>query len=281
MAENNGSLPEFCNDSIREAVCVHTSKIFDSCKDKDCIEDLRVYPTCSSQEILDTACSIRPQTAKLLYADIKVEEISFNRGCYTVDVTYFYKVTGEAFPCQKTVTGLAIFEKRVILYGSEGNAKVFSSRNQRAACMDTRSMPVAVVEAVDPLPLSLKIVDSSCACGYDCEVKCIPEEIANCFNDEIITSPTRKQLYVTLGQFSIIRLERDTQLLVPIYDYCIPSKECAGGVEDDPCTVFSNIPFPVNDFFPPNGDSSKCVVGDCTAAAAAATATSTAAAAEN
>ena len=29
---------------IREAVCIHTKKIFDSCKDKDCIEDLRVYP---------------------------------------------------------------------------------------------------------------------------------------------------------------------------------------------------------------------------------------------
>ena len=33
---------------IREAVCIHTKKIFDSCKDKDCIEDLRVYPTCGS-----------------------------------------------------------------------------------------------------------------------------------------------------------------------------------------------------------------------------------------
>ena len=29
---------------IREAVCIHTRKIFDSCRDKDCIEDLRFYP---------------------------------------------------------------------------------------------------------------------------------------------------------------------------------------------------------------------------------------------
>ena len=29
---------------IREAVCVHTRKIYDSCRDKDCIEDLRFYP---------------------------------------------------------------------------------------------------------------------------------------------------------------------------------------------------------------------------------------------
>ena len=33
---------------IREAVCVHTRKIYDSCKDKDCIDELRVYPTVNS-----------------------------------------------------------------------------------------------------------------------------------------------------------------------------------------------------------------------------------------
>ena len=30
---------------IREAVCINTSKIFDSCRDKDCVDDLRVFPT--------------------------------------------------------------------------------------------------------------------------------------------------------------------------------------------------------------------------------------------
>ena len=33
------------DDCIKEAVCVNTRKIMDSCRDKDCIEDLRVYPT--------------------------------------------------------------------------------------------------------------------------------------------------------------------------------------------------------------------------------------------
>ena len=33
---------------IREAVCIQTRKIFDSCRDKDCIEDLRVFPTVST-----------------------------------------------------------------------------------------------------------------------------------------------------------------------------------------------------------------------------------------
>ena len=34
---------------VREAVCVHTKKIMDACRDKDCVEDLRVYLTQSSQ----------------------------------------------------------------------------------------------------------------------------------------------------------------------------------------------------------------------------------------
>ena len=83
------------NRSIREAVCIHTRKIFDSCKDKDCIEDLRVYPTRSSQTILDQANCVKAGQAELLYAYINVEPISFNKGFYTVDVRYFYRITGE------------------------------------------------------------------------------------------------------------------------------------------------------------------------------------------
>mgnify|MGYP003574024313 CR=1 FL=1 len=242
-----------------DAVCVHTKKIFDSCRDKDCIDDLRVYLCSSSQAIIDNAFSIRPRSATLLCANVRVEEINFNRGCYTVDVTYFYKVYGEAFPCGHTVKGLAVFEKRVILYGSEGTSKVFSSANNCYFCGRNNNLPIAVVEAVDPLALSMKIVDVCCN-EQGMETRDIPNEIMANFDEEIITTGTCKQLYVTLGQFSIIRLERDTQLLMPVYDYCIPDKECTGGGDEDPCMVFSHIPFPVNDFFPPTECDDKCTI---------------------
>ena len=58
--------------SIREAVCIHTKKIFDSCKDQDCMEDLRVYPTRCSQEVIDRAVSVKAGTAELLCAYIDV-----------------------------------------------------------------------------------------------------------------------------------------------------------------------------------------------------------------
>jgi hypothetical protein len=34
------------------------------------------------------------------------------------------------------------------------------------------------------------------------------------FDDEIVTGGDEKRIFATLGQFSIIRLERDTQLVV-------------------------------------------------------------------
>ena len=37
-----GPVEDACG--VREAVCIHTRKIYDSCRDKDCIEDLRFYP---------------------------------------------------------------------------------------------------------------------------------------------------------------------------------------------------------------------------------------------
>ncbi len=250
-ASNNAANLANC----RESVCVHTSKIFDSCRDKDCIEDLRVFPTGASQCIIDSAFSIRPSSARLLYTDVRVDELNFNRGCYTVDLTYFYKVTGRVFPGDRIVTGLAIFDKRVVLYGGEGGSKVFSSHGGGT---NLSNLPTAVVEAVDPLILAMKIVDCSCGCSCDRDPHDIPQEIGSFFDSDLVTSSTGKQLFVTLGQFSIIRLERDTQLLMPVYDYCIPDKECAAGGDEDPCTLFGNIPFPVNDFFPPPGNPGKC-----------------------
>lgn len=233
---------------INEAVCIHTNKVYDSCRDKDCVEDLRVYPTCSSQAIIDSAFSIRPRSAQLLYADINVDEISFNRGYYTVDVTYFYRVVGESFPGGCEVRGLAVFDKRVVLFGSEGSVRVFTSDGNTLSAAE---QPIAVVEAVDPIALNMKLADAPIACG-DQELREVPQAILDAMGEDLILNPTGRILYATLGQFSIIRLERDTRIVIPVYNYCFPDKECVGSSEDDPCTLFSRIPFPVEEFFPPD-----------------------------
>lgn len=138
---------------IREAVCIHTRKIYDSCRDKDCVEDLRLYPTASSQAVIDRAISLKAGKAELLYAYIDVEPMGFHRGFYTVDVRYFYRITADAFVGASrpvSVCGLAIFDKRAILFGSEGSAKVFASTASMGTldsqALESSNLPVAVVE---------------------------------------------------------------------------------------------------------------------------------------
>ena len=247
------------SDCIKEAVCIHTRKIFDSCKDKDCIEDLRFYPTAESQRYIENAVSVRAKSAELLYVTTDVEEITFNRGFYTVDLRYYYKIRGEAFQLVNRscpITGLAVFDKRVILFGSEGSAKIFTSDTIISGldehCLAKTNLPTAVVEAVDPIILGMKIVDVCDHHRSDCEVTEIPCCIRAAFGCELMMGGDSRRVYVTLGQFSIVRLERDSQLLMPAYDYCLPEKECVGSGEDDPCSLFSKISFPVDEFFPPD-----------------------------
>jgi hypothetical protein len=251
---------------LREAVCVHTRKIYDSCKDKDCIEDLRLYLTRESQCYIDNAVSVRAKSAKLLYVAIDVEEVTFNKGYYTVDLRYFYKVKGDAFSLGSRpmeITGLCIFDKRVILFGSEGNAKIFSSKTVLDGLdpqnLEYTNLPSAVCEAVDPIVLGMKLVDVCDHHKCDCSITEVPNFINNSFLGDLIFDNSDRRVYVTLGQFSIIRLERDTQLLMPSYDYCMPDKECIGSNDDDPCSLFARINFPVDEFFPP--DTLECPEG--------------------
>lgn len=255
-----------CNvasNSFREAVCIHTKKICDACIDKDCIEDLRVYLTKDSQATLDCATNAKPRSAELLHVALDVQPVQFTRGHFSVDITYYYRILADAIvggtrPC--TVCGLAVFSKRVILAAGESNAKIFTSRLcdcPEQHTMMTCNRPEAIVEVVDPMILASKVVDVCNCCRTDCEIIDLPHSICSCFDNELVLGGEAKRLYVTIGQFSIVRLERDTQLLIPAYDYCIPKKDCSaisGTSDEDPCEMFSRIQFPITSFFPPCGE---------------------------
>ena len=248
---------------IREAVCIHTRKIYDSCRDKDCIEDLRFYPMLQYADVIGRALSVKGSSAKLLHVYVDVEPVSFNRGFYTVDMRYFYHVTLQAYasgPIPQNVEGLCVFDKRVILFGSEGNAKIFSSKMRTGEpdiqMLQRTNLPTAVVEAVDPIVLDARVVDRSGRRDRECELCEIPDFISGCFNGGLSNGDDGRRVYITLGQFTIVRLERDSQLLIPVYDYCMPQKDCSGtggaDANEDPCSIFRNIAFPVGEFFPPS-----------------------------
>ena len=250
-----------------ETMSIHTRKITDSCRDKDCIEDLRVYLTTGSQSILDSCAGAKVRCAELLYAGIEVEPVAFDRNHYCIDVTFYYQILADATVGHNrpaALCGLAVFSKRAVLCGEDSRAHIFTSRTviDGADGFTQRftNRPTAVVEVLDPMVLSSK-VRNTCDCAGGCMVQ-IPPFIRAMFDEELVLSGDQRRLFVTLGQFSIVRLERDAQLIVPVLDYSIPTKECCdapGCCAEDPCEVFSRIPFPTAQFAPSGCDSGcKC-----------------------
>jgi len=286
-------LPGLINEKdlckIKEAVCIQVEKIYDSCKEKDCIEDARVYfrnPT-KVQGLINNAINVKAKNAEVVKVFADVEEVPFKRGFYTVDVKYFIKVDIEFYLTRPnggvnvyTVPGLVTFDKKVILFGSEGSVKIFTSKfsgnsaeDPVHSSLEQSNLPISKVEVAEPITLSASIVDV-------CKVKCdsrdghasyVPNNISELLEEVDLSdvnfwgeeefdrggkgggsaaSPTRV-VVVTIGLFSIIKLTRYVQLLVPAFDFCIPHKRCISATEENPCELFETIEFPTDEFFPP------------------------------
>ena len=281
MSDNNQAGTACDLRGIREAVCVHTDKISDSCLAKDCIEDLQVYLTVPSQQALDCAVSAKARYVELLHVGVHVETVPYSTGYYTVDLTFYYRVIADASAAggrPTTVTGLAIFSKRLVMFGGETSARSFSSRSG-VSCLckqaiQAGNVPEAIVEVVDPMILGSRVQE---VCNCNCcppSPPVIPEAILGCFEEQLVLDGESKRLLVTIGQFSIARLERSTQLLIPTFDYCIPSKTCknvGSSNTESPCEVFGQIEFPMDAFFPSKNDPCIPAKDSCTNCAKTAT----------
>jgi len=115
---------------------------------------------------------------------------------------------------------------------------------------------LAQTEVVDPICLAAKIVEpteNSCCCCGETDVNSIPQSICGVFDDIFVDNENSRKVYVTIGLFTIVRLERDVQLLIPVIDFCIPQKDCTAtsASESNPCELFEKLRFPVDEFFPP------------------------------
>ena len=169
MAENRQS-SSFGDRNAKEMICIDTYRILDSCRDKDCFEDVRVFLTDYGQEIIEKTCAVRAKSASILWAYIDIDPVPFNRGFYQLSIKIYVKVTCEACVGPgniQTFDGLGVVEKRLILFGSEGNVNIYRSEKgcsafcptpKRCRCSGTTNLPVAVLETVDPIVLSSKVV---------------------------------------------------------------------------------------------------------------------------
>lgn len=262
MSDNRGfSASSGQRQGERETVCIDTLRVLDSCRDRDCYEDVRVYLSEFGQEIIDHTTSVRTKNAKILWTFVGVDPVRFNRGFYQVTVRFYIKVEMEAcmgIGRNQEFCGIAVAEKKVILYGSVGNVSIYRSDPAIGPCdlgnLDNYStnMPVAVVEVVDPVLLSAKVVEPCSPCG--CCVCCcgdIPEAITASVSGALVDNDDGNRLLVTIGIFSVVRIERPAQYLINATDYCVPDKECRITDEDDPCSLFRKMAFPIGEFCPP------------------------------
>ncbi len=253
----------------RDNVCIDSYRILDSCKDKDCFEDTKLMMTDYGQEIIEKASQIRVVSTEILWTDITVNPVKFNKGFYQVGVRYYTKLVLEACVCMgkvQEIEAIAVNDKMVVLYGGEGSVSTFRSADVPGDfCMCKNDeikgsgKPSVVVEVVDPIALSVKVAEDKpvgcCCCVSSCDD--LPSRVLNCMNGSLSSSDNGKNVYVSLGFFSIIRMERPAQLIVSATEYCVPDKVCPKCTEEDPCAIFAKMSFPINEFCPTSFSSDR------------------------
>lgn len=248
----------------KESICIDTYRVLDSCRDKDCFEDTVVYLTDFGREIIERTTAVRAKSACVVFANISVDPINFNRGFYQISIRIYVKLRFEACVCRgnsQEFEGIAVVEKKVILYGSEGNVSIYKSGVEDTFCSHpdlsgaecSTNMPIAVLEVADPIVLGVKIEREhrvNCCCC--CSASDIPESVCCKLSAPLCDNDDGKTLTVSLGFFSVVRMERPAQLLISGTEYCVPDKECITSEDESPCSIFRHMQFPVNEFCPPS-----------------------------
>ncbi len=199
---------------------------------------------------------MRIRSAEVIKAFLHLEPVPFNQGFYAVDLNFFLDVCLDLFTpqtaCPTIVHGVCMANKRVILFGSEGNVKMFSSgRNPEDPDVELSTgkvLPKATCMVSEPIGLSAKICDRPPQ-GSDICSK-IPSSVCSLYGAEFDYSSTRA-VYATIGMFTIVQLVRTVPMLIPTYEFYVPDKETVP-TSDSPREMFRKIEFPTGDFFPPN-----------------------------
>ena len=267
MAENRFPCSGSQTGRGGELVSIETNRILDSCRDRDCFEDVKVLLTDFGNEILEHTANIRTKNACITWTYIGIEPVKFNRGFYSVLIRFYVKLTFEACLCggkSQEFDGVAVLEKRVILYGSESNVSVFKSNPDASdycatpePCCAGKNVPIAVVEVVDPIVLNVKVHEPDEPCCSCCCCGDIPERVSDRLCGTLNDRNDGRYLTVSLGIFSVVRIVRPAQYLINATEYCVPDKECISAEEDNPCTLFRSMAFPSAEFCPPGFDGRR------------------------
>ncbi len=253
---NNCTNP--CDDDI---FCIDTNRIYDSSRAQDCLDSLRVALPPGVAEKLRCCSNLKIKDVKVIWAQITTDEVPFNCGYFQINVRYYFYVCFGCCcdNCPVDFEGLAIAEKCVVLYGGEGNVSIFSSNITDEVCPSTclssvvagTNRPKVVVEIASPVALNICLTENTCPVPFPNEYNAIPDSILALFENGLDTSSNAcVSLYVSIGIFALIRIERPTQLIVPACDFCIPDADKSPVSQCDPCSLFCSTPFPISEFYP-------------------------------
>lgn len=239
------------NKPFKEVVCIDAMRIFDSCSSQDCLEDVEFSFDCQDQNAINSAEYIKTKCIDVTDVSFAISPVAFNQGFYAVDVTYYFRAQIEVYCSENlppvVVFGKACFTKKVILFGSDGSTQRFVSTDCcppqqeapvsgcAACCKGIATLPTATANIVPPMCLDTKLVPN-CGCSES------------------------KTVLITIGLFAIISLQRAVPVMIPVYDYCVPEKECSTS-SDTPCEMFEKIAFPTSEFFPRGLENYSCC--DC------------------
>ena len=261
MSDNRFSCGSSDRGGKTELVSIETNRILDSCRDRDCFEDVKVILTDFGNEILEHTTNVRAKSACITWTYIGIDPVRFNRGFYSVTIKFYIKIVFEACLCggrSQEFEGVAVVEKKVILYGSESNVSVFKSNPDASdycavpdPCCSTKNVPIAIVEVVDPILLNSRVREPEEHCGCCCCCNDIPHSVSSRLNGNLCDAEGR-YLTVSLGIFSVVRIVRPAQYLIHATEYCVPDKECVGAEDDNPCALFRSMAFPTAEFCPPS-----------------------------
>lgn len=253
-------------DCFKEAVCVNASRVYDACRDRECLEDLRVLFVERDQEIVDNAIAVKLKSAEICNVFIDTEPLPFNRGYYCVELTIYFSVrldvTVSPMSNACEVCGLCVCTKKAILFGSDGSVRVFSSDyvydDEDVQNLPGGNLPRVTCQIAEPVCLGAKLenVCEPCCC-------CVPHSVSRRFGGSFDHAGGERAVLVSIGVFMIIQLERQVQMLMPVYDFCMPEKICVEEGSDDPCEMFSRLSFPADAFFPPKADDCGGCGCDC------------------
>ena len=225
-------------------------KIYDSCRRQDCLTMNQLGPARAAESVLigeytiNEGDVIRPphDAASVSIDKLKVKKVmivdkepnSFRRGYWDIELKFVFEyrlIFREADGCIiGSIKAHSIYNKKLTLFGSQGSDLFIATDMFKGDCENMLGTEPFVNVEAKAMSLSSELVYKD--------------------HKKFEEGRHAKEIGVTIGLFSIVKLFRIVDLKVESRGFSIP-KVCDEGGSVDPCDFFDRLSFPMDVFAPP------------------------------